>query len=67
MPAKRKAAFPFKVGNLEKTASNNCQNNTKKLTKRQQVKRIIVWLAVRGLIPFFLAELILRKGGLSHD
>lgn len=67
MTAKRKAAFPSKAGTLEKTALNNCRKNIKKPTKRQQVKRHIVWLAVVGILPVFAAEWLIRRGGLKHD
>lgn len=40
---------------------------TPKSTIRQRFKRIIVWLAVTGWLPFRAAELLLQKGGLGYE
>lgn len=31
-----------------------------------KVKQLIVWLAIRGLIPVVVAEWLIRKGGLAN-
>lgn len=34
---------------------------------RSAAKQLIVWLAIRGLVPKAMASWLIRKGGLSHD
>ena len=67
MSPKRKAAFLFKVGTLGKTASETCHDVVKIPSKRQQFRQIIVWMAVVGILPVFVAELFVKWGGLRHD
>ncbi len=51
----------------KKTAPNNPFKNTRKYSKRQHVKSLIVSLAVRGVIPMRLASWTIQKGGFLHD
>lgn len=69
MILKSKAATPAQAGTLGMTAleqQSHRKNNTIKRIFRQQIKRIIVLLAVHGLLPVAWAEWLLMKGGLIH-
>ena len=65
MTAQKKAAFPFKVGTLGKTASETCHDIIKTPSKRQRFKQIIVYLAVVGILPVAVAERLIKWGGLA--
>ena len=67
MIEKSKAAFPPKAGRPEKTASRTRINFINSRYFRQRIKRIIVWMAVWGLIPLRVAEWLIQRGGLAHD
>ena len=67
MIEKSKAAFPPKAGRPEKTASRTVTNLIISQYFRQRIKRIIVWMAVWGLIPVWVAEWLIQRGGLTHD
>lgn len=49
----------------QKAGDDLMQNNTQQPSKRQQLKQIIVWLAVHGIVPIPLAEWLIRRGGMS--
>ena len=67
MIEKSKAAFPPKAGRPEKTASRSEINLISSRYFRQRIKRIIVWMAVWGLISVRVAEWLIQRGGLAHD
>ena len=67
MIEKSKAAFPPKAGRPEKTASRSEINLISSRYFRQRIKRIIVWMAVWGVIPAWVAEWLIQRGGLAHD
>ena len=67
MIEKSKAAFPPKAGRPEKTASRSEINLISSRYFRQRIKRIIVWMAVWGVIPAWVAEWLIQRGGLTHD
>ena len=67
MIEKSKAASPPKAGRPEKTASKTKINLISSRYFRQRIKRIIVWMAVWGLIPLRVAEWLIQHGGLAHD
>ena len=67
MIEKSKAASPPKAGRPEKTASKTKINLISSRYFRQRIKRIIVWMAVCGLIPLRVAEWLIQHGGLAHD
>ena len=67
MIEKSKAAFPSKAGRPEKTASRSEINLISSRYFRQRIKRIIVWMAVWGLISVRVAEWLIQRGGLAHD
>ena len=67
MIEKSKAASPPKAGRPEKTASKTKINLISSRYFRQRIKRIIVWMAVWGLIPLRVAEWLIQRGGLAHD
>ena len=67
MIEKSKAASPPKAGRPEKTASRTASNLIFSQYFRQRIKRIIVWMAVWGLIPVWAAEWLIQHGGLAHD
>ena len=67
MIKKSKAAFPSRAGRLEKTASTTEMRLINSRYLREQIKRIIVWMAVWGLIPVWIAEWLIQHGGLKHD
>jgi hypothetical protein len=41
--------------------------NITKQAFRQRFKALVVLLAVRGVVPIFLAEWLIDRGGLRHD
>lgn len=68
MGPNRKAAFPSKAGNLEKTASKTtARKNTILLTPRQWIEQRIVCAACWGLVPVSWAEWLLAHLGGRHD
>ena len=67
MIEKSKAASPPKAGRPEKTASRTEINLISSRYFRQRIKRIIVWMAVWGLISVRVAEWLIQRGGLAHD
>ena len=67
MIEKSKAASPPKAGRPEKTASKTKINLISSRYFRQRIQRIIVWMAVWGLIPLRVAEWLIQHGGLAHD
>lgn len=67
MTPNRKAAFPSKTGNLEKTASTPVCNRNFSRTIRQRIKQIIICSCTWGFIPVGVAEWLLRRGGLAND
>ena len=67
MIEKSKAASPPKAGRPEKTASTTGIEIINSRHFRQRIKRIIVWMAVWGLIPLRVAEWLIQHGGLAHD
>ena len=67
MIEKSKAAFPSKAGRPEKTASTTGIEIINSRHFRQRIKRIIVWMAVWGVIPACGAEWLIQRGGLAHD
>lgn len=66
MPPKGKAAPPCSAGWPGETASSKqLQPNTHTRSFRRMIKRVLVRMAVLGLIPVFVVEAIL--GRLCHD
>ena len=41
--------------------------NTPKFYPKKRAKAVIVWLAMRGLIPADFATWLLQRGGLRHE
>ena len=41
--------------------------NTPKFYPKRRAKAVIVWLAMRGLIPADFATWLLQRGGLRHE
>ena len=50
---------------LEQGEKNN--GNTQESYPKKRAKAVIVWLAVRGLIPAGVATWLIQRGGLRHE
>ena len=66
MALNRKAAFPGLAAELGKTASSPASQSNRPSVFRQQIRRMIAWCGIHGIIPPGVGCWLIREMEVRH-